>query len=289
MNALPIQIDESFTSEIKNETDEDYHSNSSAIGSTQLRHMLKSPLSFHANFSGTISKKKPSAAMQLGSACHCYLFEHERFVKTYFCSPEFGDLRNKEAKKERDYFLKSLTPGAIPLQKEDWEKVQAIGHSVLRHPDAKALLRRGIAETSHYYRDPVTHIKCKFKPDFLNQSVMALIDLKTTENCTDQSFMKSIWNYRYDFQLAMYGEGVRHIYGEPVKHYMIIAVETEPPYEVAVYKLETMAIEKGFIDYRNCLDTLKECLVKNEWPAYQRRMQPLTLPNWAFKEGDNLK
>lgn len=282
--SLPIEhLTQGKNEVIRNESNEVYHSDRSCVGSTQLRQMLKSPLSFYTKFTeDPLKRKKPSAALQLGSAVHCYILEPEVFATHYHALPDFGEMRSPKNREALADWKAKAPPGSFFLEAEDYGKVVEMGSSVARHPDAKAYLARGVAERSHYYRDPVTNIKCKIRPDFLSSKGVALIDLKTSEDCTEDQFMRSLWNYRYDFQLAMYGQGVKAVYGRDILKYVFIVIEKEPPFEVAVYELEPMAVERGLIDYRNCLNQLKECLSKNEWPAYQSSMQTINLPNWAY-------
>lgn len=264
------------------ESNEHYHANDRAVGSTQLRAVLKSPASFYSAFTGE-TLDEPSKSLHFGSAVHCYVLEPERFARWYFQVPDFGDLRSSKNREIHSHWKQQIPSGAFFLDEEDYQKVIAIGSAIAKHPDAKVYLTRGVAEKSHYYRDPETNILCKFRPDFLSSKDVALVDLKTTEkSCHERVFTKTIWDYRYDFQLAMYGQGVKEIYGREIQKYIFIVVEKKPPYEVAVYELDPSAIERGYMDYRQCLATLKDCLLKNEWPGYQKSMQMINLPNWVY-------
>jgi hypothetical protein len=112
--------------------------------------------------------------------------------------------------------------------------------------------------------------------------IMCMVDLKTTIDCSSEAFSKAMWNYRYDFQMAMYCEGIKQITGREVNHPVLLAIEKNPPFEVALYHCDAEVMSKGLQDYHRALAVLAECLKTNKWPAYQTSMQSITLPKWAL-------
>lgn len=186
-------------------------------------------------------------------------------------------------KKKADWRL-SLAPDAVILKEDEYNDLQEMINSVLKHRDACNVLRKGKAEMSGYYSDPETGIKCKIRPDFFNEDRQILVDVKTTRDVELTEFSKTIWNYRYDFQMAMYCEGIRLITGKKVDFPLFLALEKTPPFECAVYLADDGMLEKGGMDYRMAMDVLSYCLKNNTWDSYQSRLQPISLPPWALKE-----
>lgn len=260
----------------------EYHMDQDAVSSSLLKLILKSPRSFLSQYR-TPPDDEPNEALKLGSALHCLVLEPKLFTETYIQMPDFGDMRTKSAKDERSEWLDKY-PYGIALTKKMWDTVFAMGNSIQSHKDAKLLLKNGIAEKTIFYRDRETGLKCKIRPDYYNSNLGVLVDLKTTLDCTADSFSKTIWNYRYDFQMAMYLEGLNLLTGKLFEHGVFIAVEKEPPYEVGVYKVDADLLMKGRIDYRRALDLLSECISKNEWPGYQQGMKEIGLPGWALSK-----
>src|SRR4051812_44964464 len=70
-------------------TNDQYHADKTAIGSSALKHMLKSPARFYSrHFLGVKDKDEPSKQMQLGTMIHTALLEPERFTKNFVIMPE---------------------------------------------------------------------------------------------------------------------------------------------------------------------------------------------------------
>lgn len=263
-------------------SNEEYHSDKTAVSSTSLKKILKSPASFYSAYLD--SGHEQSEAMRLGSMIHLALLEPKKFFSNYVKEPKFGDLRstvNRKAKEEWLLQLKQENPNAVALSEEEYIRVEGILNSVNAHRDASALLKYGQTEITGYFRDPATGIKCKIRPDLVNFELMTLLDVKTTIDCTQESFSKSIWNYRYDFQMAFYCHGIECITGRPPNYCIYLAVEKQPPYEVGLWVVDDLLLKKGMEDCRMALDKLAQCLHKNEWPAYQNSLETISLPHWA--------
>lgn len=276
-------VSETFTPHwVVDLSNEAYHGDKTAVSSTALRKILKSPASFYSSWN---SPPEPmSDAMRLGSIFHMALLEPELFQKLYVLQPNFGDLRSPLTRKKRDEWRSELLPGAVTLTEDEYARIQGMIESVLRRPDICRLLKDSSPEISGFFRDPDTGIKCKIRPDLFSEDYMALIDVKTTLDCTAESFSKSIFKYRYDIQAKMYCEGIHLITGQPVKYPIYLAVESKPPYECALYLADDPMLLKAEASYRYCLNRLYECLTNNNWPSYQDSIQPISLPSWALNE-----
>lgn len=81
-----------------------------------------------------------------------------------------------------------------------------------------------------------------------------LVDLKTTANAGLLGFSKSIRNYEYIRQLAFYSLLVSDT---PPKFIVIIALQTEPPYQVQMFEFDYGLVSKAFRDIKEDLLKLK--------------------------------
>jgi hypothetical protein len=275
----------------ENQPEQEYHADVTAIGSGRLKVILKSPATFHAMF-GERKAEEPSEAMKFGTLVHRAILEPDKLWNSFVVEPAFTGFtkdgkesaNSADAKLKRQAWRNSLPEGTTIVTQDDYDRLRGMMEALLRNRDAFNILKNGKTEISGYYRDPETGIKCRIRPDFLQFNLNALVDLKTTRDCSLNEFSKIIWNYRYDFQLAMYCEGIRQITGKAPDYPAIIAIEKTPPYEVAVYLADEAMLERGALDYRKALRLLKQCLDKNEWPGYQTSVQSISLPQWAFWE-----
>ena len=272
-----------YPSEIKphwkeDQTNDDYHADKTAVSSTSLKRILKSPKSFYSSFT---EPNKQTKAMQFGSAVHAAILEPDSFRKRYVKAKRFTGVGAVAAQAE---WRLSLPTDAIIMSDEEYEQLEEMLFSVLGHPDACNILKNGIAERSGYFVDPETQIKCKIKPDFYHPGLNALLDVKTTQSIEKDEFSKSIWNYRYDFQMAMYCLGIEIITGNKVEFPLFLAIEKNPPYECGVYMADSLMLHKGLEDYKRAMFLLKENLISGEWSPYQKRNELISLPAWALKE-----
>lgn len=263
-------------------SNEEYHADKTAVSSTWLKEILKSPKAFLAH--GQVQKKE-TAAFRIGRAVHMAILEPEVFQKNYVISPEFKGTGSVKLKAD---WRMSLPDSALILKEEEYEDLLGMINSVSKHGDACNILKNGKAEISGYFRDPITGIKCRIRPDFWHREMGAIMDVKTTISVKIEDFSKAIWNYRYDFQTAMYSHGIKQLEGMGVGYPLFLAIEKKPPYEVAVYCADDALLQNGYFDYQDAMGKLKTCISDNFWPGYQydtvfnrEKMQMISLPKWA--------
>ena len=264
----------------EDETAEQYHLNRSAVNSSSLKKILKSPNSFRAEFTRQFERKE-TPAMKFGTLVHTAILEGKDFKERYAVMPDFGDQRTKINKQAKTEWL-AENEGKLHCTQRELDATLYMIESVLAHRDADKLLKHGKTEVSGYFRDPDTGIIQKIRPDFISFNLNAEVDIKTTVDCSREAFTRSIWNYRYDFQRVMYREGIKHITGKEVNFSAFIAIEKEPPYECAVYIADEGFMDRAYQDYRKALELLHDSIIKNEWHPYQQRLENISLPTWAF-------
>ena len=266
-----------------------YHADRTAVSSTSLRAILKSPKTFWSQFVDGIGKEETDA-MKFGRLAHMAILEGEKFKERYRVMPRFSGLtkdgreseQSGEARDKRKAWLADQPPGAVVVTEEERDQLLGMIDSVLAHPVASELLKNGGTEVSGYYVDPKTGVKCRIRTDFLSFDGDTLVDVKTTLDCSIQEFSKQVWNRRWDFQLAMYSAGVEAITKQKPKQEVFIAIEKVPPYEVAVYVADDVLMTIGRVDYRRALDKLHACIQANRWEGYSDGIQNLFLPKYVL-------
>jgi hypothetical protein len=80
-------------------------------------------------------------------------------------------------------------------------------------------------------------------------------------------------------------DGARAV-GIPAEHFVIVAVEKEPPYAVAVYRVLDAAIDAGREQIAGLLKTYATCVALDEWPGYAEQVVDVALPAWAWNQID---
>lgn len=267
--------EDGFTPGFCDMSNEDYHADRSAVSSSRLRTILVSPAHYMA---GLEERHKTTPTLELGSAIHCAVLEHDRFEQEYVVAIKF-DRRTKDGKARAEEF-ELQNAGKRILSQEEFFKVRAITNAVHARDEVRALMQIGKREQTLFWVDPETGIRCKCRPDFLGD--IAVLDLKSTDDASRDGFAKSCHKYGYAFQAAMYLDGIREVTGEQLP-FVFIPMEKEPPYAVAVYQASEAFLMHGLHKYHTALRTLAECRDTGKWPAYQPtgQIESIDLPHWA--------
>lgn len=192
------------------------------------------------------------------------------------------------------------------LEPEEWDQLHAMRDAVMAHPAASALLSMpgGVAERSVYWTDPKTGELCRCRPDWWIMPRGIIVDVKTTEDASLEGFAKSIAGWRYHVQHPMYLDGINHMRhqveqansGEAfpaavppeARTFVFLAVEKKPPHAVAVYALDSIAVDLGRALYRRDLDTYAQCRATGVWPGYGDKIQSISVPAWAVNQNAQL-
>lgn len=243
----------------------------------------KTPAHYKAWVEGLSGDEPETPALRVGRIVHAAILEPDRFAKDFVVAPDFGDLRSSTNRKARDEWLAGLGPGVTMVKPEELMLAQAMRESVLAHPTARLVIEGGRPEVSMRWIDERTGIKCKARADWWNEQLEFAMDLKTTTDASPSGFGRAVAQHGYNVQHAHYADGFRTL-GRPIRNYLIVAVEKEPPYAVAVYHIDAAAEERGFQLLHRSMDALAECLSSGRWPAYSDTIQPLTIPGWAFSD-----
>lgn len=212
----------------------------------------------------------PTPAMQFGTLCHALILEPD--THNFAGMPDFGDLRKKDNKELKAQW-EAANAGKIGIKMDDWTRANNI-RDVVMGSRASDLLH-GEFETPCFWREMDMDQKALF--DCVNTSV---IDLKTTMDASPEGFAKQSFNLGYHIQVAQYRAGFE-MTRFSVPDFYFIAVETQPPHNVAIYRASEDLCERGAEIRLSLLDRIKTCMDKDEWPGYGSNTHILDLPRWA--------
>jgi hypothetical protein len=229
--------------------------------------------------------------MLIGRAVHEAILESEKFTEHYACLDDSivvaaiggANPRATKAYKEFKAQFESDTAGKEVLIIDEYASILNIRDAVMAHKAASKLLNEaGESELSLVWEDKQTGVPMKGRLDKL-LTTSRIIDLKTCESANPKDFEKSIFNYGYYLQAAVYTEAFKVNYGIEPLPFTFIAVENKPPYGVAVYELDEQALVLGQQVMRQCINLYKECKEFNDWPSYSQEVQTISVPKWALK------
>jgi len=259
-------------------TNKEYHALTTHISNSGLSLVHKDTKKYWNKYlNPNRIEETQTPALLLGSAFHSLTLEPLKFVDEFAVLPEGIDRRSNAGKLAyAEFELKASGKGIINA--ETYRIIQAMKESVLGHKSAMRLLEAGVAEETFLYE--LDGVKCKCRPDFITVDDI-IVDLKTTADASPDDFTRSITTFRYHVQNAFYVDGVKAVTDKELK-FCFIAVEKTEPYDVAVYYLNSQAVDKGREIYLKDLAIYKECLESGIW--FTDNIMELNLPQWAYNQ-----
>lgn len=254
----------------------DYHAHH-ALGSSDIKQLLVNPHGFR-------QEKPSSKALELGSLVHKLILEPDEFESSYYILDNI-DRRTKEGKER---YIKALAEAEAEnkeiIDLATFQQGKEIAEAFNQSAVSK-LIAGGVAENCAFSEIDGVAVKCK--PDYYREDKKIIIDLKTTSiagGASALSFQKAIANYRYYIQASLYMQ----ILG--ADEFYFIAIETQAPYMIGVYKLDITAIELGETQIKKAIKRYKN-LSKYKANVYLddtfKVVKELRLPNWCFYENDD--
>jgi hypothetical protein len=172
---------------------------------------------------------------------------------------------------------------------KDFDQATAMADAVLTCPDAGPFWqndrKKEIEPTLQWVHS--SGVLVKGRPDLVllptENSPGVLIDLKTTESAAKSDFERKVFDYGMYTQLEFYRQGLA-ANGINVNHCILVAVEAEPPYGVAVYRVLDPFLEMAGAQLNSWLMRWAECERTGIWPLYPAGIQDIGIPSWAIKK-----
>lgn len=255
-----------------------------SISSSGLRTIeAKSPLHYYATSYLNPGRVGQTAndAFDFGRAAHTLLLGETGFRDQFVIRPaEFKDYKTKAAQEWRNCVRDA---GKTPLATDDLTAIKAIAANLDAHPLARDLLR-GQVEQSLVFRDEVTGVWIKSRPDVLPADGI-VADLKTTTDASPEAVRKSILNFGYAMQAAVVGEAMKSVLGTDMTTFALVFVEKAAPYAVSIVEVDLDWIAYASRQVRRSIDIFAKCIETNEWPGYEG--EPVVyMPDWLRKRLD---
>lgn len=223
--------------------------------------------------------RRQSESMALGTAAHAAILEPGTYADRFKVAPDV-DRRTSAGKAAWSEFVASAN-GAVVLDSDTDRQVIAMRRSCLAHPVARKLLATpGQAEVVAHWQDR-TGYPGKAKIDRLIPGRI-LLDLKTARCASPEAFAKAAWEFGYFMQDAWYTRGFAACTGE-VLPYVMVVVETEPPYPVGVYSFGDETRRRGEAECDRIIAAWREWR-KDPRPAMYggSDIEEIDLPTWAM-------
>jgi hypothetical protein len=253
-----------------------------SLSASGAKKLLASPARF---FYDRAHPSQPTAAMELGTAAHKLVFG----VGTQVTVVDAENWRTKAAREEA---AEVRARGHVPLLPPDYAQAQAIAAAVRAHPVASALfdLDRGDPEQSLFWVDQESGVWLRSRLDWLPRPTgrrMVIGDLKTCASATPQAIAKAVTEYGYYIQAPWYADAMRALGLDDDPDFVLVFVETAPPYLVAVAAIDEDSTTYGRAQGRKAIERFRDCTESGIWPGYTTEIQWISLPPWVRNRGED--
>ena len=229
-------------------------------------------------------------AMREGEAIHTAILEPDSFANRYDDDAPINPRTEKpygtDTKKFEEWAAACEARGVRPLPPGLMEHYEAIGAAVHAHPVAGPLIRSTKHEVSIQWRHGPTGLLLKGRPDAVGETKdgLILVDLKSTRSAAPQRFGRDAYTNGYVWQLATYRMGLQAVTQQEVAQVLVLAIEKQPPYGVALYEAGPGDLAMGEDQVTDALRQLQLCERYKDWPCYPEGVEDLILPGWAGQE-----
>lgn len=264
--------------------DEAYHADREHENNTSLGVFRKSVRMYHGIYvTGEIQRPPPTKGMQFGKAFHLLVLEPDRWEANVATCPS-AKKTTKAGRAEWDAFA-AENEDRIWITEDEEQSLRRMYDSVMSNPASADLMKApGAVEEPIRFRDARTGIWCKVRPDKLLDDG-TIIDLKYSHEPYEQEFARSVVNYQYYAQAALYEQGVAALkHASSVPHVFIVCGDN-PPNECIVYALDEEAMQLGRSVNLNALTALRDCRDLNAWDGrHHGQINTIALPRYAFSK-----
>lgn len=246
-----------------------------ALSKSLMTKALRSPAHYRAAVDG--KSDEPTKAMQIGTVTHTAILEPHLLDSIVAIRPEGLSFVSKEGKAWR-----AENADKIVLDYQEMADIKNMADAVRRHPSFEPSHLDNKIEASVFAEDEETGLPLKARPDLWAEGIGLILDVKTTDDASEEAFLRTIQKFAYHVQAAHYIEMTG------ASDFVFIAVERNAPYAVAAYRLDPGWIELGFETRRRAIRIVHECTAMNSWPAYPTATTTLALPVWVARNQQKL-
>lgn len=250
-------------------------------------------------------------AQELGTVAHTAVFEADEFDSRYVvigqCEATKGDgTRCQNAgSRWRDgqsfcgvrshdpYGDDPMQEGIHAVQEGLKNKALAMKRRLLGYPPTGEVLRApGQREVVVVAQDPVTGLWLRIRPDQLIEDPPVVrqifhhsaVNLKTTGwPASPHRLPRRAENAGWQFKGTLYWMVLQWA-GFDARHMLYPVVESKPPHEPIIYRLDEDALDICETEVRAALNTLAECVEKDEWPGYRPTVHKLSLSDYRLRQ-----
>jgi hypothetical protein len=181
-----------------------------------------------------------TAALALGRAAHWMLCRQPDFRGQFIERPgKWKDYKTKDAREWRDGLIAA---GKTPLTPAEVKRVRGMAIALGRSQLFADGILDGFIELTLVWRDPITGIWLKARPDIVLNKRGDFCDLKTTRSVQWYAMQASIDDYAYDMQAAFVMLVAQQL-GLPIQSFSFVFIESSEPHCIGAVMLKDLDLE----------------------------------------------
>lgn len=265
-------------------TETEYRTNP-AISRSELWKISESPEKFryYKDF-----PQEPTDALLFGQAFHKMALEPETFYDEFDFAPDVD--RRTSVGKEVYAEWAAQAEGKTIVPRPMMQQIGCMCEA-LKNDTYAAKLLTGQKERSFFWTDADTGEPCKCRTDnlYLGKKGLLIVDLKSCADASYEAFSRDVFKYGYDFQAAMYSEGVKAVTNMDAT-FVFVAVEKKPPYAINIFYVDDAVREHGYDTFRTLLGIYHDCKLTDNWYGHmgkEHMISTIILPPWLGGNDDN--
>lgn len=220
--------------------------------------------------------REPKRHFDIGSAAHALLFGKGKEIAIIEGSDYSRNERDGMTKSEKcELRDAAYAAGQVPLLIPELKRVQAMTTAAL--VQIEKLIDAGTIEANPFNRTEseqvlvarVHGVLCRVACDGLSLDGDVLSEYKTEgQSAAPDAWMWKARKLGYIFRLAFYRKVMEELKIAFSPRVQIFVQETEPPYLLALYRVDDEFLMQEDRRVREALKIWKRCLECNEWPGY---------------------
>lgn len=258
---------------------EEYHQDDGYLSKSRLSDFLSDPSSFKKE-----REQVESSSLTLGSAVHLY-FEHGTTDIFQKIPGEYSTQSGWSKHASSRAFLEEQDPGINWISKNNLSIIEKIASQVEANSAVKSLVGEIESHEVSIRWKRKDGFKLKCRPDAITRDGV-IVDWKTTRHVNPlKEFWKSVLDFRYHLQDALYREGAAAAgySGEPLK---FVAISTIGSCPVHVVTLPRHASQAGKRLLEEAIEGIQsiEAFGGEYLPNGYGEEHELFMPNHLFKE-----
>lgn len=244
-----------------------------AINQSALKRFAQSAEHFH--YAATAPKPDPTDAMILGCLVEHFVFGTPyAWVRSKF--PAYRTDESKVWKKEQH------AAGLEIISDTVHAKARAMANKVLANRQFNKWMPFRVNIALVGIHEP-TGLAMKGLVDFAPDADLLIGDHKTSADASLRGFGRSIVDFGYDCQAAVYTELWRQCFNEE-RQFGFLIVESEEPFCTSTQILRSENSRRAWVQCERWLTQYRHCLDTDTWPGYSQELEYAEVPEWRFRD-----